>query len=95
MSHYTGLRIFGLITVRIGQGRICDVERIIRPVFDFAGPSVGVMFALALAGLGRFDEARTVDFPPEPVTDHLDGVELDVRSRLAVLADDQAAAAAL
>ncbi|NNN36299.1 AAA family ATPase [Streptomyces sp. S3(2020)] len=93
--HATALRTLGLITVRLAQGRVAEVEEIIRPVYDSTGPSVGVMLAFALADLGRIDEARTVDFPPEPVTDHLYGLELDIRSRLAVLQDDHATAAAL
>ncbi|MFJ8109091.1 ATP-binding protein [Streptomyces sp. NPDC096132] len=93
--HATGLRTLGLSTVRVAQGRIAEVERIIRPVYDSTGPSVGVLFAFALARLGRFDEARAVDFPPEPVTDHLYGMELDFRSRLAVLQGDHATATAL
>ncbi|MEU1181123.1 BTAD domain-containing putative transcriptional regulator [Streptomyces sp. NPDC005820] len=93
--HATGLRTLGLITVRLAQGRIAEVERMIRAVYEFAGPSVGVLLALVLTRLGRPDEASEVRFPAEPVTDHLYGLELDYRSQLAVLQDDHATAAAL
>ncbi|WP_416982624.1 BTAD domain-containing putative transcriptional regulator [Streptomyces sp. T028] len=93
--HATGLRTLGLITVRVAQGRITEVERMIRAVYDFAGPSVGVLLALVLTRLGRPDEASEVRFPTEPVSDHLYGIELDFRSQLAVLQDDHTTAAAL
>lgn len=93
--HATGLRTLGLSTVRLAQGRVTEVERMIRAVYDQAGPSVGVLLALVLTRLGRSDEASEVRFPAEPVTDHLYGIELDYRSQLAVLHDDHATAAAL
>ncbi|WP_460062693.1 BTAD domain-containing putative transcriptional regulator [Streptomyces sp. YKOK-I1] len=93
--HATGLRTLGLITVRCAQGRFTEVERMIRSVYDFAGPSVGVLLALVLTRLGRADEASEVRFPAEPVADHLYGIELDFRAQLAVLRADHTTAAAL
>ncbi|KUO08505.1 LuxR family transcriptional regulator [Streptomyces sp. DSM 15324] len=93
--HATGLRTLGLITVRCAQGRFTEVERMIRSVYDFAGPSVGVLLALVLTRLGRPDEAAEARFPAEPVADQLYGIELDFRSQLAVLRADHATAAAL
>ncbi|MFI1704116.1 BTAD domain-containing putative transcriptional regulator [Streptomyces griseoruber] len=93
--HATGLRTLGLITVRFAQGRLTEVERMIRSVYDVAGPSVGVLLALALTRLGRPDEASEVRFPAQPVADHLYGIELDFRSQLAVLRADHTTAAAL
>jgi hypothetical protein len=51
-----------------------------------------VALALVLARLGRLEEARAVELPAWPVTDHLYGLELDYRSRLSVLLGDREAA---
>ncbi|MDR6979109.1 DNA-binding SARP family transcriptional activator [Streptomyces sp. 3330] len=93
--HAQGLRTLGLTTIRLAQGRTAEIEPVMRGVYDAVGAPVGVALALVLAGLGRFDEARAVDFPAEPVTDHLYGMELDFRARLAVLHRDRDTASAL
>ncbi|MFJ8495422.1 BTAD domain-containing putative transcriptional regulator [Streptomyces sp. NPDC094038] len=93
--HATGLGTLGLITIRLAQGRAADVEPLIREVYDAVGAPVGVALALALAHLGRLDEAREIHCPEGPATDHLYGMDLDFRSQLAVLFRDMASAAAL
>ncbi|OQR64613.1 LuxR family transcriptional regulator [Streptomyces maremycinicus] len=93
--HAQGLRTLGLTTIRLAQGRTAEIEPVMRGVYDSVGAPVGVALALVLARLGRFDDARAVKFPAEPVTDHLYGMELDFRSQLAVLHRDQDTASAL
>ncbi|MFD4876537.1 BTAD domain-containing putative transcriptional regulator [Streptomyces sp. NPDC058420] len=93
--HAAGLGTLGMITVRLAQGRVTDVETLIRDVYDAVGAPVGVALALVLARLGRFDEAREIRCPAEPVADHLYGMDLDFRSQLAILYGDMETAAAL
>ncbi|MEU4167022.1 BTAD domain-containing putative transcriptional regulator [Streptomyces sp. NPDC026665] len=93
--HATGLRTLGLISMRLLQGRTADIEPMVHAVYESAGDSVSVARALVLARLGRLDEARTVPVPPEPVRDHLYGLELDFRAQLAVLVGDHASAVRL
>ncbi|MFJ3204713.1 BTAD domain-containing putative transcriptional regulator [Streptomyces sp. NPDC086989] len=93
--HATGPRTLGLWTIRFTQGRTADIARSVREVHEAVGAPVAVAHALVLARQGRLDEARDVSFPPQPVTDHLYGMELDYRSELAVLHADTDAAALL
>ncbi|MFF3886290.1 BTAD domain-containing putative transcriptional regulator [Streptomyces sp. NPDC001914] len=93
--HATGLRTLGLISMRLLQGRTADIEPMVHAVYESAGDSVSVARALVLARLGRLDEARAVPVPPEPVRDHLYGLELDFRAQLAVLVGDHASAVRL
>ncbi|MFJ7586795.1 BTAD domain-containing putative transcriptional regulator [Streptomyces sp. NPDC097617] len=93
--HATGPRTLGLWTIRFTQGRTADIERSVREVHEAVGAPVAVAHALVLARRGRLDEAREVGFAPQPVTDHLYGIELDYRSELAVLHADTDAAALL
>ncbi|SNX59013.1 transcriptional regulator [Streptomyces sp. TLI_55] len=91
-QHATGPRTLGLWTIRITQGREADIEADVRAVHAAVGAPVAVALALVLARLGRLEEARAVEFPARPVTDHLYGLELDYRSQLAVLLGDREAA---
>ncbi|MGW2686786.1 BTAD domain-containing putative transcriptional regulator [Streptomyces sp. NPDC001414] len=93
--HATGLRTLGLISMRFTQDRAADVEPMVRAVYESAGGPVAVARALVLAKLGRLDEARSVPVPPEPLRDHLYGLELDFRAQLAVLQHDHGAALSL
>ncbi|MFI5888446.1 BTAD domain-containing putative transcriptional regulator [Streptomyces sp. NPDC051554] len=93
--HATGLGTLGMITVRLAQGRVTDVEPLIREVYDAVGAPVGVALALVLARLGRLDEAREIRCAAEPVADHLYGMDLDFRSQLAILYGDMETAADL
>ncbi|MGW3912742.1 BTAD domain-containing putative transcriptional regulator [Streptomyces sp. NPDC005070] len=93
--HATGLRTLALISMRLLQGRAADIEPMVHAVYESAGGSVSVARALVLARLGRLDEARAVPVSPEPMRDHLYGLELDFRSQLAVLVGDHAGAVAL
>ncbi len=93
--HAPGLHTLGMIVIRLAQGRLTELEPTVRAVYDASGEPTGVALALVLARLGRLDEAREVRCPPEPVTDHLYGVELDFRAQLAVLHRDTDTAAAL
>ncbi|WP_329550714.1 BTAD domain-containing putative transcriptional regulator [Streptomyces sp. NBC_00696] len=86
--HASGLRILGLTTIRLAQDRPAEIEPVMRAVHETVGAPVGVALALILARLGRLDEALAVRCPPEPVTDHLHGLELDYRAQLAVLHAD-------
>ncbi|MER7922897.1 BTAD domain-containing putative transcriptional regulator [Streptomyces sp. NPDC096057] len=86
--HARGLRILGLTTIRLAQDRPAEIEPVMRAVYETVGAPVGVALALILARLGRLDEALEVRCPPEPVTDHLHGLELDYRAQLAVLHAD-------
>ncbi|MBE8469662.1 AAA family ATPase [Streptomyces sp. 3R004] len=90
--HATGPRTLGLWTIRLAQGREADIEADVRAVHAAVGAPVAVALALVLARLGRPAEARAVELPVRPVTDHLYGVELDYRSQLAVLLGDRDAA---
>ncbi|MFJ9627119.1 BTAD domain-containing putative transcriptional regulator [Streptomyces sp. NPDC101175] len=93
--HARGLHTLGLTTVRLAQDRVAEIEPVMRAVYETVGAPVGVALALVLARLGRLDESLAVRCPPEPVTDHLHGLELDFRAQLAVLHGDTAMAAAL
>ncbi|MEU8591187.1 BTAD domain-containing putative transcriptional regulator [Streptomyces sp. NPDC048664] len=93
--HATALRTLGLFTIGLAQGRTAEIEPMMREVYDAVGAPVGVALALVLARLGRLDEARAVRCPPEPVTDHLYGMDLDFRAELAILGDDRDTASAL
>ncbi|MFF5492192.1 BTAD domain-containing putative transcriptional regulator [Streptomyces aquilus] len=91
-QHATGPRTLGLWTIRLAQGREADIEADVRAVHAVVGAPVAVALALVLARLGRLAEARAVELPARPVTDHLYGLELDYRSQLAVLLGDRDAA---
>ncbi|WP_432423128.1 BTAD domain-containing putative transcriptional regulator [Streptomyces pseudovenezuelae] len=93
--HATRLRTLGLITIRLARGRTAEIEPLMREVYEAVGAPVGVALALALAHVGRLDEAREVQRPDAIVTDHLYGIDLDFRSQLAVLHGDLEEAAAL
>ncbi|XUL92756.1 BTAD domain-containing putative transcriptional regulator [Streptomyces galilaeus] len=93
--HARGLHTLGLTTVRLAQDRVAEIEPVMRKVYETVGAPCGVALALILARLGRLDEALAVRFPPEPVTDHLHGLELDFRAQLAVLHGDLDLASAL
>ncbi|MFJ9704970.1 BTAD domain-containing putative transcriptional regulator [Streptomyces sp. NPDC101234] len=93
--HATGLRTLGLISMRLAQDRAAEIEPMVRAVYESAGGSVAVAHALVLARLGRLDEARAVPVSPDPLRDHLYGLELDFRAQLAVLHRDHEAAAVL
>ncbi|MEU6194761.1 BTAD domain-containing putative transcriptional regulator [Streptomyces sp. NPDC047061] len=93
--HATGLRTLAVITMRFVQGRVAEIEPVVRAVYESAGAPVAVAQALVLARLGRLDEALAVPVAPEPLQDHLYGLELDFRAQLAVLHRDHDSAAAL
>ncbi|WP_427918239.1 BTAD domain-containing putative transcriptional regulator [Streptomyces sp. cg40] len=93
--HASGLGTLGLTTVRLAQDRVAEIEPVMRKVYETVGAPCGVALALILARLGRLDESLAVRCPPEPVTDHLYGLELDFRSQLAVLHGDSDLASAL
>lgn len=93
--HATGPRTLGLWTIRFTQGRTAEIAQSVREVHEAVGAPVAVAHALVLARQGRLDEARDVRLPPQPMTDHLYGVELDYRSELAVLHADTDSAALL
>ncbi|RPE46499.1 transcriptional regulator [Streptomyces sp. Ag109_O5-1] len=93
--HATGLRTLGLISMRLAQDRVAEIEPMVHAVYESAGGSVAVAHALVLARLGRLDEARAVPVSPDPLQDHLYGLELDFRAQLAVLHRDHEAAVAL
>ncbi|MFJ3841698.1 BTAD domain-containing putative transcriptional regulator [Streptomyces sp. NPDC090054] len=85
----------GLITIRLSQGRVAEIEPLARAVAAAWGTRGGEALALVLALQGRFEEARAVRFDPHPVKDHFYGVRLGARARLACLLGDTEAAAAL
>ncbi|MFE5623333.1 BTAD domain-containing putative transcriptional regulator [Streptomyces virginiae] len=85
----------GIITIRLSQGRIAEVEAPARALHAAWGTRGGEALALVLALQGRTEEARAVRFDTLPVPDHFYGVRLGARARLACLLDDTAAAAAL
>ncbi|WP_307818444.1 BTAD domain-containing putative transcriptional regulator [Streptomyces sp. MBT62] len=93
--HARGLHTLGLTTVRLAQDRVAEIEPVMRRVYETVGAPCGVALALILARLGRLDESLAVRCPPEPVTDHLYGLELDFRAQLAVLHGDLDLASAL
>ncbi len=93
--HARGLRTLGLTTIRLAQDRVAEIEPVMRKVYETVGAPCGVALALILARLGRLDESLAVRCPPEPVTDHLYGLELDFRAQLAVLQGDLDLASAL
>jgi len=93
--HARGLHTLGLTTVRLAQDRVAEIEPVMRKVYETVGAPCGVALALILARLGRLDESLAVRCPPEPVTDHLYGLELDFRAQLAVLHSDLDLASAL
>ncbi|MFJ3671243.1 BTAD domain-containing putative transcriptional regulator [Streptomyces sp. NPDC090106] len=90
-----GLHTLGMATIRLAQGRPREIEPVMRALYDTVGAPVGILLALALLLMGRPDEARAVQMPEQPVTDHLYGIELDFRARLAVLEGDAEEAALL
>ena len=90
--HAAGMRTLGLITIRLAQGRLREIEPVVRRVHETAGDLAGCVLALALAQQGRLDEARAVGRSSEPMADHLYGIELDHRAQLALLLADRAAA---
>lgn len=85
----------GIITIRLSQGRIAEVEAPARALHAAWGTRGGEALALVLALQGRTEEARAVRFDTLPVPDHFYGVRLGARARLARLLGDTAAAAAL
>ncbi|MFD6109789.1 BTAD domain-containing putative transcriptional regulator [Streptomyces yangpuensis] len=85
----------GLITIRLSQGRVAEIEPLARTVAAAWGTRGGEALALVFALQGRFEEARAVRFVPDPVKDHFYGVRLGARARLACLLGDTEAAAAL
>ncbi|MFD3557356.1 BTAD domain-containing putative transcriptional regulator [Streptomyces goshikiensis] len=85
----------GLITIRLSQGRVAEIEPLARTVATAWGTRGGEALALVLALQGRIEEARAVRFDPEPAKDHFYGVRLGARTRLACLLADTEAAAAL
>ncbi|MFE2420635.1 BTAD domain-containing putative transcriptional regulator [Streptomyces hokutonensis] len=93
--HARGLHTLGLTTIRLAQDRVAEIEPVMRKVYETVGAPCGVALALILARLGRLDESLAVRCPPEPVTDHLYGLELDFRAQLAVLHGDLDLASAL
>ncbi|MFD4505886.1 BTAD domain-containing putative transcriptional regulator [Streptomyces sp. NPDC058457] len=93
--HATGVRTLALINIRLVQDRAAEIEPVVRAVYESAGAPVAVARALVLTRLGRLDEALAVPVSPEPLQDHLYGLELDFRAQLAVLHRDHDSAAAL
>ncbi|MEU6315859.1 BTAD domain-containing putative transcriptional regulator, partial [Streptomyces sp. NPDC047014] len=85
----------GIITIRLSQGRITEIEPQARALHAAWGTRGGEALALVLALQGKLDEARAVPFDPLPVPDHFYGVRLGARARLACLLGDTGAAAAL
>ncbi|MER6789354.1 BTAD domain-containing putative transcriptional regulator [Streptomyces sp. NPDC000658] len=95
-AHYaTGPRLLGMITIRLAQDRVAELEPAVRDLYTAIGTPVAVAQALVLARLGRLEEAAAVPLPPLPVTDHLYGLELDYRCEVAVLLRDAATAVGL
>jgi len=90
--HAAGMRTLGLITIRLAQGRLHEIEPVVRRVHETAGDLAGCVLALALAQQGKLDEARAVRRSSEPMADHLYGIELDHRAQLALLLADRTAA---
>ncbi|MBK6014479.1 BTAD domain-containing putative transcriptional regulator [Streptomyces sp. MBT53] len=85
----------GLITIRLNQGRVAEIEPHTREVYETWGPRGGEALALVLALQGKTDEARTVRFHRDPPKDHFYAVRLGARARLACVFEDREAAARL
>jgi hypothetical protein len=94
-AHGNDLHTLGLISVRLTQGRTEEVEATMRGVYEKLGPSAGYCYALVLARQGRLDEARALRWTPEPMPDHLYGLDLEYRCQLAFLIGDREAAPGL
>ncbi|AUY53464.1 BTAD domain-containing putative transcriptional regulator [Streptomyces sp. CB01881] len=85
----------GLVAVRLGQGRVEELEPHMRVLYDTWGVLGGEAFAVVLALQGKVDEARAVRLAPVPAADHFLGVRLGARAKLACLLGDKRAAAEL
>ncbi|MFG3086410.1 ATP-binding protein [Streptomyces antibioticus] len=85
----------GLITIRLSQGRVEEIEPHTRTVYETWGPHGGEALALVLALQGKTDEARAVRFHRDPPRDHFYAVRLGARARLACVFEDREAAARL
>ncbi|MFD9595844.1 BTAD domain-containing putative transcriptional regulator [Kitasatospora sp. NPDC059973] len=85
----------GLVAVRLGQGRVEELEPHMRVLHDTWGVLGGEAFAVVLALQGKLDEARAVRLAPVPTADHFFGVRLGARAKLAYLLGDRRAAAEL
>ncbi|WP_233290422.1 BTAD domain-containing putative transcriptional regulator [Kitasatospora sp. MBT66] len=85
----------GLVAVRLGQGRVEELEPHMRVLYDTWGVLGGEAFAVVLALQGKLDEARAVRLAPVPTADHFFGVRLGARAKLACLLGDRRAAAEL
>ncbi|MFE2914699.1 hypothetical protein ACFXI0_23915 [Kitasatospora indigofera] len=93
--HGADIHTRGLITIRLNQGRVREIEPHTRTVYETWGPHGGEALALVLALQGKTDEARAVRFHRDPPQDHFYGVRLGARARLACLFEDHRAAARL
>ncbi|MEU1281249.1 hypothetical protein [Streptomyces sp. NPDC005805] len=85
----------GLITIRLNQGRVDEIEPHTRRVYETWGAHGGEALALVLALQGKTDEARAVRFHRDPPQDHFYGVRLGARARLACVFGDTDAAVRL
>ncbi|MEU4953848.1 BTAD domain-containing putative transcriptional regulator [Streptomyces lavendulae] len=94
-SRAADLHARGVITIRLSQGRIAEIEPLARTLHAAWGARGGEALALVLALQGKLEEARAVRFDAVPVPDHFYGVRLGARARLACLLGDTEAAAAL
>ncbi|WP_435848867.1 ATP-binding protein [Streptomyces lavendulae] len=92
-SRAADLHARGVITIRLSQGRIAEIEPLARTLHAAWGARGGEALVLALQG--KLEEARAVRFDAVPVPDHFYGVRLGARARLACLLGDTEAAAAL
>ncbi|MFG2393610.1 hypothetical protein ACGFYF_32610 [Streptomyces lavendulae] len=92
-SRAADLHARGVITIRLSQGRIAEIEPLARTLHAAWGARGGEALVLALQG--KLEEARAVRFDAVPVPDHFYGVRLGARAGLACLLGDTEAAAAL
>ncbi|MEU6487147.1 BTAD domain-containing putative transcriptional regulator [Streptomyces sp. NPDC046887] len=93
--HGADIHTRGLITIRLNQGRVDEIEPHTRRVYETWGARGGEALALVLALQGKTEEARAVRFHRDPPQDHFYGVRLGARARLACVFDDREAAARL
>lgn len=92
-----GVAGLGILLVRLTQGRIGEMEPMLRGLHGIYGDVVADVLALSLASLGRLDEARAVHrrSPAQPRHDFLKLLFLAIRGlTVAVLGEREEAQAA-